>query len=155
SLREHPLAVWVETRLGISFSEVDQRWVRAKPMTVTEAVTTLSQEADRSVEACRKALRDLLLVSSVPERVRVSDPKASESSFFAFKLHQVISGAGHLYATIEPPGIRKVTVDAQQFLPGQPDKRLYATHFCRECGHEYHPVRLVQQDGAPMFLARD
>ena len=24
-LREHPLAVWVETRLGISFSEVDQR----------------------------------------------------------------------------------------------------------------------------------
>ncbi len=25
ALREHPLAVWVETRLGISFSEVDQR----------------------------------------------------------------------------------------------------------------------------------
>ena len=27
ALREHPLAVWVETRLGITFSEVDQRWV--------------------------------------------------------------------------------------------------------------------------------
>ena len=38
ALREHPLAVWVETRLGISFSEVDQRWVRARPMTVSEAV---------------------------------------------------------------------------------------------------------------------
>ena len=45
ALREHPLAVWVETRLGISFSEVDQRWVRAKPMTVTEAVAALSDAA--------------------------------------------------------------------------------------------------------------
>ena len=47
ALREHPLAVWVETRLGISFSEVDRRWVRAKPMTVTDAVGRLSAEAGR------------------------------------------------------------------------------------------------------------
>jgi superfamily II DNA/RNA helicase len=155
ALRAHPLTVWVETRLGISFSEIDQRWVRAKPMTVTEAVAALSDEAGRSTDACRKALRDLLLVSSVPERVRTSNPDASEKSFFAFKLHQFISGAGHVYATIEPPGARKVTVDGQQFLPGQPEKRLYSVHFCRECGHEYHPVRLVHQEGGAVFLARD
>jgi hypothetical protein len=155
ALREHPLAIWVETRLGISFSEIDQRWVRAKPMTVTEAVAALSAEAGRPAPACRKALRDLLVVSSVPERVRTGRPGASEKSFFAFKLHQFISGAGHAYATIEPPGARKVTVDGQQFLPGHPDKRLYAVHFCRECGHEYHPVRLVEQEGTSVFLARD
>ena len=155
ALREHPLAVWVETRLGISFSEVDQRWVRAKPKTVTEAVATLSAESDRLAAACRKALRDLLLVSSVPGRERTSNPDASERSFFAFKLHQFISGAGHAYATIEAPGTRTVTVDGQQFLPGHADKRLYAVHFCRECGHEYHPVRLVQQEEGPVFLARD
>ena len=154
-LREHPLAVWVETRLGISFSEVDQRWVRAKPMTVTEAVDALSAESGRSAAACREALRDLLLVSSVPEQVRTSDPAAGEKNFFAFKLHQFISGAGHAYATIEPPGTREVTVDGQQFLPGHPEKRLYAVHFCRECGHEYHPVRLVQRDEGRVFLARD
>ena len=155
AFREHPLAVWVETRLGISFSEVDQRWVRAKPMTVTEAEAKLSEESGRSPAACRNALRDLLLVSSVPERARTSNPVASEKSFFAFKLHQFISGAGHAYATIEPPGTRIVTVDGQQFLPGHADKRLYAVHFCRECGHEYHPVRLARQDGALVFLARD
>ena len=49
ALREHPLAVWVETRLGISFAEVDQRWVRAKPMTVTEAVDQLAAES-RSIQ---------------------------------------------------------------------------------------------------------
>ena len=155
ALREHPLAVWVETRLGISFSEVDQRWVRAKPMTVTDAVSRLSAEAGRPEAACATVLRELLLVSSVPERVRTSNPGASESNFYSFKLHQFISGAGHAFMTIEPPGARRVTVEGQQFLPGHEDKRLYAVHFCRECGHEYHPVRLVHQEGEAFFLARD
>ena len=155
ALRQHPLAVWVETRLGIAFFEGDPRWVRAKPMTVTDAVDQLSAESGRPGAACGKALRDLLLVSSVPEQVRTSNPDASEDSFFSFKLHQFISGAGHAYATIEPPGTRKVTVDGQQFLPGHADKRLYAVHFCRECGHEYHPVRLAHQEGGTFFLARD
>ena len=122
---------------------------------MTEAVAELSDESGRSPAVCRRVLRDLLLVSSVPERDRVSDPDASERSFFAFKLHQFISGAGHAYATVELPGARKVTVDGQQFLPDHPDKRLYPVHFCRECGHEYHPVRLVRQEGESVFLARD
>ena len=159
ALREHPLAVWVETRLGISFSDVDQRWVRARPLTVSEAVKELSKDSGRSPEDCRKALRDLLLVSSVPERERTSNRTAilgaNEGSFFAFKLHQFISGAGHAYATLDPPGERTVTVDGQQFLPGQADKRLYAVHFCRECGHEYHPVRMEQREEGSVFLARD
>ena len=155
ALREHPIAVWVETRLGISFSDIDQRWVRAKPRTVSEAVDKLSEESDRPPATCRRVLRDFLLVSSVPERRRTGSPDANEESFFAFKLHQFISGAGHAYATIETPGTRTVTVDGQQFLPAHPDKRLYPVHFCRECGHEYHPVRLVQHEGESVFLARD
>ena len=155
ALREHPLAVWVETRLGISFSDTDQRWVRARPKTVTEAVDDLANESGCPPAACREALRDLLLVSSVPEQIRTSNPDASDQSFFAFKLHQFVSGAGYAYSTIEPPGARKVTVDGQQFLPGHADKRLYPVHFCRVCGHEYHPVRLVQQEEGASFLARD
>ena len=155
ALREHPLGVWVETRLGMSFSEDDQRWVRARPRTVSEAVAELSEESGRPAAACRRVLRDLLLASSVPERERTSNPDASERGFFAFKLHQFISGAGHAYATLEAPGARKVTVDGQHFLPGHPDKRLYPVHFCRECGHEYHPVRLVQAAEGAVFLARD
>ena len=44
---------------------------------------------------------------------------------------------------------------ASSSSPAIPDKRLYPVHFCRECGHEYHPVRLVQQADGPVFLARD
>lgn len=153
-LAVHPLSVWVETRLGVSFSEVDQRWIRARPMTVTEAVRALAIDAGRPENACRTALRDLLLVSSVPERERSGRENDGGQSFFAFKLHQFISGAGHAYSTLEPQGQRIVTVDGQQFLPGHPEKRLYPIHFCRECGQEYHPVRLVDEDGSHLVLSR-
>jgi superfamily II DNA/RNA helicase len=155
ALRVHPLSVWIETRLGITWSELDQRWGRARPRTVTEAVTALSTESGRSAEACHRALRELLLVSSLPEAERTGSASANPHSFFAFKLHQFLSGAGHAFATFEAPGSRTVTVEGQQFLPGAPEKRLYAVHFCRDCGHEYHPVRLVTDNGERKFLARD
>jgi hypothetical protein len=139
-LRGHPLAIWVETRLGISWSDVDQRWQRARPLEVSEAVRDLARDSGASPSACRAALRDLLLVSSVPEAARTKQPGANVRSFFAFKLHHFISGAGHALVTLEPVGQRVVTVDGQQFLPGAPEKRLYAVHFCRECGQD----RLIQ-----------
>src|SRR5690606_26030900 len=126
-----------------------------RPRTLDEAAHELAEEAGRDVEACRDALRALLLVSSLPESDRTGDESASHRSFFAFKLHQFISGAGHAFATFEPPGKRSVTVEGQQYLPGEPDKRLYPVHFCRECGHEYHPVRFISETGQRLFLPRD
>jgi Lhr-like helicase len=153
-LAKHPLSIWVETRLGVTFSDVDQRWVRARPMTVTEAVAALAAASGRSEDACRKALRELLLISSIPEKDRTNDERSSARSFFAFKLHQFISGAGHAFSTLEPAGKRTVTVDGQQFLPAHPEKRLYPVHFCRECGHEYHPVRIAEEEGKKKALPR-
>ena len=106
-LRVHPLAIWVETRLGVSWSDVDQRWVRARPRTVTEAVGRSERgRPAATLPPAATALRDLLLISSVPERERTGAPHASARSFFAFKLHQFISGAGHAFATLEAPGER-------------------------------------------------
>ena len=154
-LRSHPLAVWIETRLGVSWSDIDQRWVRARPLTLDEAARALSEDAGRDEKLCCDTLRELLLQSSRPEMDRTGKDGASSRSFFAFKLHQFISGAGHAYATLEAAGKRTVTVDGQQFLPGHPDKRLYPVHFCRECGHEYHPVRLGSNADGRAILSRD
>jgi ATP-dependent helicase YprA (DUF1998 family) len=155
ALRKHPLAVWTETRLGITTTDANPAWHRARPRTLDEAARELAAEAGRDDQACKDALRTLLLVSSLPESDRTGSASDSPRSFFAFKLHQFISGAGHAFATFEPPGKRSVTVEGQQYLPGDPDKRLYPVHFCRECGHEYHPVRFVSEDGERKFLARD
>lgn len=154
-LRTHPLAIWVETRLGMTFSDVDQRWIRARPLSLEEAAEALAVDAGRSERTCKEALRSLLLQASLTERERIGADDASETSFFAFKLHQFVSGAGNAFSTLEPPGDRRATVEGQQFLPGSPGKRLYSLHFCRECGQEYHPVRRVAQDGADWFFARD
>jgi Lhr-like helicase len=155
ALRRNPLAVWVETRLGIEWNEADQRWQRARPRTVSDAVTLLSEESGRDAKACGEALRKLLLVSSLPEATRTKAAGANERSFFAFKLHQFISGAGYAYCTLERPGQRFVTVDGQVFKPGDEKKRLYPVHFCRVCGQEYHPVRLEAESGERRFYARD
>ena len=126
-----------------------------EPRSALAEGASVDHDAKRTPEACRKGLRDLLLISSVPEKERSGSASASEKSFFAFKVHQFISGAGHAYVTLEAPGQRVVTVEGQQFLPSAPEKRPYAVHFCRDCGHEYHPVRLVKEDGERRFLARD
>ena len=120
ALRAHPLAVWVETRLGVSFSEVDQRWVRARPLTVTEAV---ARARPQRLVATRSAV---VSASRAPARLERSRASANApilgkrtASFFAFKLHQFISGAGHAFATLEPPGTRTVTVGRAAVPPGR------------------------------------
>ncbi len=151
-LAKNPLAIWVETNLGMK-AESDGTWVRARPLTLAEAANDLAFQSNRSKEKCATILKNLLLIANAPEKSRTGT--GSEKSFFAFKLHQFISGAGNAFSTLEAIGKRKVTVEAQLFLPGTKDARLYSTHFCRECGQEYHPVRKIEKNGVETFLARD
>lgn len=153
-LRDHPLAVWVETRLGITRDE-GQKWVRAKPLTMQEATRRLAKESGRSERSAGDALRDLLLLAATPEDARTRRADTSDKVFFAFRLHQFISGAGVVYTTLDAYGSRPVELEGQQFLPGNASKRLYPTYFCRNCGQDYHPVRLRTEDGGRVLLARD
>ena len=154
ALRQHPLAIWVETTLGVIQKGENSRWQRAVPQSMTDAVQLLAMAADRPPAACEAALKQLLLLSSIPERERLGLPSDGDRSLFAFKLHQFISGAGRAYCTLEPAGVRTVTIDGQLYLPGAETKRLYDLHFCRDCGHEYHPVKLLQTTKGPEFHAR-
>ncbi|HET8554708.1 MAG TPA: DEAD/DEAH box helicase [Rhodanobacteraceae bacterium] len=153
-LSTHPLAIWVETRLGITRVQ-GGKWVRAKPLTVATASQKLSEESGCDLNDCRKALQQLLLVAANPENERIQQPHASDRAFFAFRLHQFISGAGTAYTTLDVPGQRPVALEGQQFLPGDSDKRLYAAHFCRSCGQEYLSVRYVRESDGLQLLPRD
>ena len=154
ALRSHPLAIWVETRLGLARPD-GVRWVRARPQMLAEAARDLAADSGRSIDSCAEALRDLLLVASTPEWDRKGVKGGEDRAFFAFKLHQFLSGAGVAYATLDAPGERRVVLDGQQYLPGDESRRLYGTYFCRDCGQEYHPVRLRQGPEGLSVLARD
>ena len=152
-LANHPLAVWIETRLGLDRPDAT-KWVRARPRTLAEAAAQLAEDSGCSRDACEVAIKSLLLVAAMPERDRVGR-RGSDESFFAFKVHQFLSGAGVAYTTLEPAGQRTVVLDGQQFLPGDETRRLYPTYFCRDCGQEYHPVRLRREAGQVLVLARE
>jgi superfamily II DNA/RNA helicase len=124
-LAEHPMSVWIELALGLSWQ--DDKWVRARPLTVDAAAQQLSRDTGVASECCQEYLAQFLL-------------RAYQCGLFAFRLHQFISGAGQLYATLEPRGKRYITLEGQQFVPGERDRRLFDAYFCRECGQEYFPV---------------
>lgn len=154
ALARHPLAIWVETRLGIRRPE-GGKWERAQPMTLDGASALLADESGCPEPQCKSVLQKLLLVAATPECDRPGRPGPNDRAFFPFRLHQFISGAGAAYTTFDPPGSRPVVLDGQRFLPQSQEKRLYAAHFCRECGQEYHPVRWTSDPDGALLLARD
>ncbi|MCL4761658.1 MAG: DUF1998 domain-containing protein [Burkholderiales bacterium] len=152
-LASHPLAIWVETRLGLD--RENGKWVRAKPRKFSEGVKLLAEDSGAAVDKCASVLKQLLLLASLSEHDRPLGRFKSGRGFFAFRLHQFIAGAGVAYATLEPAPARRVTTNGQQFLPEDASKRLYPVHFCRECGQEYHPVTIDPKDAVRTLLPRE
>lgn len=127
----NPVSVWVELTLGLTFESNKPR--RAKPKTLKQAAALLASASGLSEPQCNDYLQKFLLRSH-----NVTD--ATGKSLFAFKLHQFISGGGKVYATLEAPGTRAITLFGQQFVAGDRSRHLYSIHFCRDCGQEYVPV---------------
>lgn len=148
-LKNHPLAIWVELEIGLLD---EQKLKRRQPITLDDAAKKLADLTSCPQEKCREQLEAMLIVMSLPESARGGH---SDRAFMAFKLHQFISGAGHVYATIKKKGQRKITLDGQKFDPEAPESRLYSTFFCRNCGQEYHPVTLKNENGSEFFIPRD
>jgi Lhr-like helicase len=147
-LKTHPLAIWIELRMGLNDG---RRLERRPPVTIAEAARRLSGETGKPEARCREQLQKLLNIMSLPASARGG---SGERAFLAFRLHRFISGAGFAYATLRKPGQRRVTLDGQRFDPEDTDARLYGAFFCRSCGQEYHPVTLVDDDGARRFIQR-
>ena len=135
--RNDPLAIWVELTLGIEYPDGDkmQPLRRARPLSLKDAALRLSKDASCTHEQALDALQRFLIAANDVRTPQGNPP-------FAFKLHQFISGPGKVLTTLEAPGKRHVTLDAQRFAPRRQQEGvlLYAAHFCRDCGQEYHPV---------------
>lgn len=138
AFRQDPLAIWVELKLSIDYPHGWDKPERAKPLTLTEASQSLAQDAGVSNDEAKAALQAFLLAANAVDGVKTLQGAPP----FAFKLHQFISGPGKVSATLEDENERIITLDTQRFAPGRKDQGilLFPTHFCRECGQEYHPV---------------
>lgn len=151
-----PLARWVEHTFGIGEENgavPPARLKRRTPRAVRGAggaAAELAALTGVDEERCREALEEMLLAG-----YEVHDPD-TDFPVFAFRLHQFLSKGDTVYATPEPEDVRHVTLDRQQFVPGDRNRVLLPLAFCRECGQEYYTVSLVtDDDGASRFVARD
>ena len=131
-LSGHPVAAWMERNLGLE--DRDGKLVRiSRPLTVIEASSKLAAASGLTVDVCREHVAQFLLAA-------YQSRDDSGRSFFAFRLHQFISGAWNAYSTLEAPGERYLTLEGQQFKPGDRHRPLFTLCFCRQCGQEYFPV---------------
>ena len=148
AFQNDPLAVWAELTLGLDMqNQLAPR--RARPLSVSEASQRLAADAAVDLPGARAALERFLTAA---QNVVGPDGRA----IFAFKLHQFISGPGKVLCTLEPQESRQITLDAQRFAPGRQHESvlLFSTHFCRECGQEYHPVWFTA-DSLPNYAPRE
>ena len=142
ALRRHPIAAWVETTLGLQRQDdrPDGRWVRtSRPKTLDDASDLLHAVSGRPVDECRDYLRSFLLLA-------YQTPDEDGRSMFAFRLHQFVAGAGDVFTTLERADGRYLTLNGQQYQPGERTKPLFPAVFCRTCGQEYLPVWVTTND---------
>lgn len=144
----HPVAAWVEHNVGLE--ESDGKYIRiSQPLTIFEAAKRLAKRSKLEVEVCRQYLADFLLAA-------FQSRNDNGQSFFAFRLHQFISGAWNAYSTLEAHEDRYVTLQGQQYKPGDRERPLFTLSFCRECGQEYFPVWADVEGNDPVsFTPRD
>lgn len=147
-----PLSSWIETAFGLQTEAQSGRLIRRDPRGVwgeEGAANELSDLTGTDQIKCGQAIEDWLLASYQAE----PNPQTG-FPVFAFRLHQFISRGDTVYATLEEENERHITVNGQQFKPGDRSKILLPLVFCRECGQEYYSVYVVRRgDGGPRSLS--
>ncbi len=131
-----PLSSWVESTLGVTTEPGSGRLVRVQPRTIglpDGAAAELAERTGVELATCEKAVEAQLLAGGAVRHPDTGFP------VFAFRLHQFISRGDTVYASLEAPSDRYVTVSPQEFVPGDRSKVLRPLAFCRECGQDYYP----------------
>lgn len=134
-IASNPLAIWLEGRFGLEVQD-DGNLRRATPIGLSQGVQELAELTGESAELCEQRLKELLHVGN---RIELED----KAPLLAFKLHQFVTQGGSVFATLEEPETRHLTMDGQIFAPeetNQENRLLYPLNFCRDCGQEYYLV---------------
>jgi hypothetical protein len=122
---------------------VSQRIRRRRPRCLTGndgAASELSRTTGTSEYRAKKSIEEALLAGYTCER----NP-ATGFPAFAFRLHQFISRGDTIYASLESEEQRYLTLNRQQFVPGDRKKVFLPLVFCRECGQENSFRSLVRR----------
>lgn len=139
-LRNHPLAIWLESRIGLEQSGPD--WLRRRnPMSLENATDLLVKDTGLIKEVCSASLQKLLLWAS-----EVNKKLSGRKAYFPFRLHQFISQTGSVYLTLDPPETREIRMEPGHYIQTNrhSKQRIYQAVFSRVTGQEFICVRKTE-----------
>ncbi len=151
---DDPLAIWLEGTFGVQKEPGTGVLTRSAPIAITGdegAAKKLSVLAGVDVDTAASRIREGLMAGYTCE----PDPTTGFRPF-AFRLHQFVSRGDTVFASLDPPEQRYITLRKQSFAPNDRSRRLLPLVFCRECGQEYFSVRRrVDAEGHVFLDARE
>jgi len=133
----HPLAQWLEANLGFRRDAPDGPYERRGARKLADLATDLAELTDTLPYIAVRRLRECLVAGN-----RVKHPTTG-FPVFAYRLHQWIGRGMTVFATLEAPPHREITLETIDALPGRdggPPRTLFPLAFCRECGAAYASV---------------
>ncbi len=143
----HPLAGWLENRIALKKGE-DGNPERGDPLTFSEIVKRLADDADMDEEVCRRALQSLL---DWAERLSVEAGRSrSHRSYLPYKMHQFISQTSTVYVTLESRDKRTISIETGRYHKDKQsgeEKFIYPLLFSRQSGYEFICVRKNFEEG--------
>ena len=158
---QEPLVAWIENTLGICRETGSDRWIRSTPRSILSikgsegtvlekgCAQLLSEVTGCEPALCAKAIKSALLKGN-----RVLNP-ATDKPVFIYRLHQFFSRGETVYASLEDPAQRQLTMSKQQYASADRSKVLLPLGFCRNCGQEYYLVRRVIDEDAVRYESRE
>ena len=119
AVTNRPLSAWVEEAFGLATEE--GRLVRREPETFANAVVRLATETGLDEEFCAQRLRAVLDAGNQAHLI-------PGQPIFAFRLHQFLSSGSSVYATLESPEARHLTMEGQ--YKADEERVLFPLAFC-------------------------
>jgi ATP-dependent helicase YprA (DUF1998 family)/very-short-patch-repair endonuclease len=151
NFQNHPLSSWIEMTFGLAEEKTPEPITENSSITNYELRTTnytrrtpisLESGAEILASSCTLTPEDENAVKQNYEQylnvLKQMFLWGSKVKGLAFRLHQFISQGGSVYATIETPEKRFLTLEGQYTTTE--NRLLYPLVFCRECGHDYYVV---------------
>jgi len=133
----NPLAIWIESMLGVRQEDSTGELIRHQPSGVrgsTGIAQKLSALTGLDFSVCAKSIQDTLMTG-----FGILNPE-TDLPVFAFRLHQFVSRGDTVYASPEQELKRYITIQGQKYVPDDRNRILLPLVFCRECGQEYYSV---------------
>ncbi|MCB5263165.1 MAG: DEAD/DEAH box helicase [Candidatus Cloacimonetes bacterium] len=149
------LASWIETTFGLGTEQDTGRLIRSTPKSISGengGAFELSLLTGLDIATCTEGIQHILMLG-----YQSLNP-ANGFPVFAFRLHQFISRGDTVYASLDEPEIKHLTIQRQLYVPGSnKSKILLPLTFCRHCGQEFYTVlrSLDEEQDLPRYYPRE